>query len=142
MLDNVMEIFDDMGILLRQLKKQTYEFNMKKFREDHGQFFNEMLAALKEADDKAAKADEIGRKFADKTAEGFGSKAKGRKRADMDFLMIYYVFPAVLLTEDENADTLCTGLKNGWNEKFKANISYTDYETLYNGFRTKIFGLF
>ena len=68
---------------------------------------------------------------------------KGRMQADINLFMIYYVFPAILLTGDEEADRLCTGMKEAWNARFSdTNISYTTYDKLYDSFNEKIFGMF
>ena len=53
--------------------------------------------------------------------------------------MIYYVFPTIL--SEENGAAICDTLKDVWNSRFKCNISYTDYDSLMEGFQTKIFGI-
>ena len=70
-------------------------------------------------------------------------KIGGRKQADMNFFMIYYVFPAILLTEHENADDIAKTICKKWGKTFKdSNIGYTTYEKLNKSFRNKIFGIF
>ena len=145
MLDHIELIFTDLEQMLRKLKKLSYEENMKKFRATQGHFIDEITGFVKSAPDAREAADEVGKTFADGVFNAFnvGGKMKGRKQADLNFFMIYYVFPAILLTEDTYADEICTGIKNAWNAKFRdTNIGYTDYDTLYNSFRNKIFGIF
>ena len=145
MLENIELIFTDQEQMLKKLKKSSYEANMERFRREQGHFIDEMINTVKEAEDKDAASSVVGKAFADGVFDVFSVKGKinGRKQADMNFFMIYYVFPAILLTNEECADSLCTGIKDAWNSRFRdTNISYTDYDSLYNAFRNKIFGIF
>ena len=144
MLDNIERIFTDLELMLRKLKKLSYEENMKRFREEQGHFIDEMTAFASAAGDKTAAAAEVANTFCDKVFDAFskGGKMKGRKQADLTFFMIYYVFPAILLTENECAALICDALRDAWNKKFGTNISYTTYEKLHSSFRNKIFGIF
>ena len=64
-------------------------------------------------------------------------------QTDLNFFMIYYVFPAILLTEHDDAKLIADYLCSRWGEKFKnSKIQYTDYDSLYVSFREKIFGIF
>lgn len=57
--------------------------------------------------------------------------------------MIYYVFPGILKTDYENASMIADGICTEWGETFKdSKIGYTDYDTLYQSFKEKIFGIF
>ena len=145
MLGQVEVLFEDRAAMMRKLKKNSYEDNMKRFRDDHGKIIDEMISAIKESDDSTASAERVGADFADKIHDAYmvNGKIRGADQADLNLFMIYYVFPAILLTGDTCAPSLCEGLKKAWNNRFKnTNISYTDYETLYDAFRNKIFGLF
>lgn len=145
MLENIDLIFTDLEQMLRKLKKSSYEENMKKFRAEQGHFIDEMISCVKGADNKEAAAIAVGNDFANGVFEAVSvnGKINGRKQADMNFFMIYYVFPAILLTNEECADSLCKAIRDAWNARFKdTNINYTDYDSLYNSFRNKIFGIF
>ncbi len=145
MLDNVAVIFDDMDEMLRKLKKVQYEERMEYFRNTHGHYIDEMISSVEAAEDKNAAADEAAGIFSKAAYDKFAKngKIKSYKQVDLNFFMVYYVFPAILLTGKEDATTVCDALKNAWNGTFKdTNISYTDYDTLYKSFRTKIFGIF
>lgn len=142
--DHIELIFTDYQLMLRKLKKPSYIANMERFRREQGHLIDEMLAAVRNADDEAEAIARIGASFAARTDEAFfaGRKRNGRKMADLHFFMIYYVFPAILLTEEECAQRFCDGLKDAWNAGFGSNISYTTYENLCDTFRNKIFGIF
>ena len=62
---------------------------------------------------------------------------------DLNFFMIYYVFPAILMTQSDNAKMMADTLCETWGKSFKdSKIAYTDYDSLYSSFREKIFGIF
>ena len=145
MLENVEEIFTDLKLMLRKLKKASYEENMTRFRQEQGHFIDEMIGYVKSSEDEQTAINEVAEAFSKGIFDAFNvnGKINGRKQADMNFFMIYYVFPAILLTDEECADRLCNGIKEKWNATFEdTNISYTTYDKLYGAFREKIFGLF
>ena len=145
MLENIDLIFTDLEQMLRKLKKISYEENMKKFRAEQGHFIDEMIRYVSDSDDPEKAVSEIGEVFAEGVYSAFSvkGKMKGRKQADLNFFMIYYVFPAILLTNADIAESLCDGIRDAWNMKFSStNINYTTYEKLYGAFRNKIFGIF
>ena len=85
--------------------------------------------------------------FTDKVYDAYVSPKKGKidsaVQTDLNFFMIYYVFPAILLTEHDDAKLIADHLCSRWGEKFKnSKIQYTDYDSLYVSFREKIFGIF
>ena len=70
-------------------------------------------------------------------------KIKGSLQADLNFFMIYYVFPAILMTQSDHAKLMADTLCETWGKSFKGGkIGYTDYETLHKSFKEKIFGIF
>ena len=69
-------------------------------------------------------------------------KIDGRTQIDLNFFMIYFVFPSILQI-GENGTVIADGVRDVWSRSFKdGDIQYTDYDTLYNSFREKIFGIF
>ena len=70
-------------------------------------------------------------------------KIKGKVQMDLNFFMIYYVFPSILMTQSDDAKLMADTLCETWSNSFKgAKIGYTDYDTLYESFKEKIFGIF
>ena len=132
MLDHVEKIFADMKPMMKKLKKASYKVNMEAFIENHGHYFREMTEYTD---------------FTDKVYDAYVSPKKGKIdsaiQTDLNFFMIYYVFPAILLTEHDDAKLIADHLCSRWGEKFKnSKIQYTDYDSLYVSFREKIFGIF
>lgn len=147
MLNQMEQMFENMKPMMKKLKKASYKANMENFIEKYGHYFREMTEYTESASDKEAAAEEIAECFVNKVHDAYVSPKKGKidsaVQTDLNFFMIYYVFPAILKTEHEDAklidDTLCAK----WGSTFKdSKISYTDYDSLYVAFREKIFGIF
>lgn len=145
MLEHVESMFDDMSDMMKKLKKVSYENNMKGFRERNAHFFLEMTAYTEQAEDHDAAAGVVADAFVTTVKEAFSvnGRMKSRMQADLNFFMIYYVFPALLLTENEYADLLAKSICNLWGQTFKdSKIGYADYDKIHGAFREKIFGIF
>ncbi len=145
MLDQVESMFDNMVEMLKKIKKKTYEPRMKGFRLKYSSYFTEMTEYMDSMEDKEEAAEDIAEAFVSAVKANAEVKGKigGRKQVDMNFFMIYYVFPAILLTEHENAKNIADAICKKWGETFKnSEIGYTTYDILYDSFRNKIFGIF
>ena len=117
------------------------------FLTDTGHYFHEMTALTAGAEDKEKTAAEIATVFVDGVERKFISPKKGRidgvVQLDLNFFMIYYVFPAILLTEHADARLIADRIRDEWSRRFKdSDIQYTDYDSIYGAFREKIFGIF
>ena len=144
MLQQVEAVFENMAQMLKKLKKQEYEINMKAFREKNNEFFFQMVEQLN-YENKEAVAKHISNSFVSAVKQLFEKRGKisGRVQIDLNFFMIYYVFPAILMTQNDNAKLLADTLCETWGNSFKeSKIGYTDYDTLYESFKEKIFGIF
>lgn len=146
MLNHIEIIFDDMKPMMKKLKKKNYKENMDGFLNRYGHYFHEMTTLTAEAEDKEKMAQEIAAAFVDSVEKKFASPKKGRVdgvvQLDLNFFMIYYVFPAILLTEHEDARLVADRVRDEWSRRFKeSDIQYSDYDTIYSAFREKIFGI-
>lgn len=146
MLDNIVSIYDNKKELMQHLKKKNYEKNMKEFRKLYNNYFFEMTDYVSVAVDKKAAAKEIAKIFVDETeknfAKGLRKKIPGYVQSDLNFFMIYYVFPAILMTLHDDSKLIADTLCEEWRARFKdGQIGYTDYETLLGAFKEKIFGI-
>ena len=145
MLDGVEKIFENMQTMMKKLKKASYEKNMVGFRDEHGHYFSEMMAYMEAAEDKESAAKEIASEFVDRVEGNYKVKGRinGRIQADLNFFMIYYTFPALLMTGSDHAKTVADAVCAECGSRFKdSRINYADYDTIYAGFREKILGIF
>ena len=144
MLERIETIFDHMGPMLKKVKKKQYEENMKAFRQEYNHYFFEMTDYMK-ADKKEIMAKEIAAVFVEAVKRKFEvkGKIKGYLQIDLNFFMIYYVFPAILMTQHEDAILVADAICEAWGNSFKdSKIQYADYDTISNSFKEKIFGIF
>lgn len=147
MLNNISSMFDNMKDMLKRLKKKTFEENTKKFWHANMNYFFEMTDYVAAAEDKDAAAKEIGKILADAVEEKFATGPKKKitsaMQADINFFMIYYVFPSLLRTQHDDCRFIAESICAEWKTRFKnSEIGYTDYDSLYNSFKEKIFGIF
>lgn len=147
MLDNIATMFDDMKSMMKHLKKKSYETNMEQFLKKYGSYFAEMARFLDDTQDKDIAVKELAKEFVGAVEKRFATGKKNRipsyVQADLNLFMIYYVFPGILKTDYENASMIADGICTEWGETFKdSKIGYTDYDTLYQSFKEKIFGIF
>lgn len=145
MLDRVSSIYEDMKLMMRKLKKKSYEENTKIFKKNYGHYIDEIISYVAESEDKQEAIDELTTKYCNDVMEAYKGKKKKIQvgtMIDLNLYTIYYVFPAILLTNDENATAICDGLRDKWNTTFNQTMNYTTYDTLYNSFNEKIFGIF
>ena len=145
MLEQAVVMFGDLTKKVKKLKKTSYEENMKLFRHEHGHYIDEMVNYLETKEDKKAAAKEISICLINQIKEKFSVRGKIKSviQLDLNMFMIYYFFPAILLTYHDDAKLMADTLCEEWNSQFKnVKIGYTDYDTLYKSFREKIFGIF
>lgn len=146
MLQGIETIFNNKEKMIGHLKKKSYEKNTEQFKAEYEHFFREMAEYVEQAGDKEKAADEIGECLVQSVKDHLSNKkgkVEARTQVDLNFFMIYYVFPTVLGMECEYSKVIAEGIRKVWGKSFKdSDIKYTDYDTLYGAFREKIFGIF
>lgn len=169
MLEQAGAMFDDMAGMLSRIKKKIYGERMAYFRQKNEPILTEMVCFVEqagvqkeaevqkevevhkeEAQEQAQKqreaAAQVAKALADAVEARFAKRGKinGRTRMDINLMMIYYVFPAILLTESECAVPLADAIRDEWRGRFRDSeqLRYTTYEELSNTFQEKILGMF
>lgn len=132
----VKKLFEDVDYLSGIHTKKDYEHNMNMFNERRYGYLDALVNAENYEEKSNQLCEEVTEAF-----KKFG-KVRGGDLMNLNYYMIYYIFPAIQQNEDkEKAIRICDSLRDAWNSHFKSGINYTDYETLMNGFQTKIFGI-
>lgn len=145
MLESAATLFENRKIMLKRLKKKSYEKYMKEFRGQYDMTFLEMTTYMDSQEDKEKAAKDIADAFIQSVKNGFEKRGKisSVTQFDLNLFMIYYVFPAITMTYHEEAKRINDVLCASWGEQLKgAKIGYSDYDTLYNSFNEKILGIF
>lgn len=143
MLETLSHMFQDMDFLLQGLNKKSYQANMENYIEKYNEYFDEIYKYVGEAEDKSRAADIVAEKLCNQVMEAYAKKGKLGKSTlmNLNFTMVYYVFPALLLRQEDNSKLIVKSLRDGWNKFFKENINYTTYDELLAGFKSSIFGV-
>lgn len=131
---NVEKIFEDCGYLSKVHSKKEYESHTNKFKADRYGELRNLVNAEDVAGETKIFCEDIFNAF-----KKFG-KVRGADQMNLNYFMIYYVFPTIL-SEEENGLVICDTIKDVWNAYFKCHISFTDYDNLMDGFQSKIFGI-
>ena len=145
MLNGIETIFDNTTQMLRHLKKKSFEKNTQDFIDSYGHYFREMTEYVDSISDKERAAEEIADTLINRVEKKFASK-KGkidsRTQVDLNFFMIYYVFPTILGTEHEYAkliaDSICSAWGNGL-KRVRFSIQIMIHCTDHSGKRFLVF---
>lgn len=146
MFEQAAAMFDDMEAMLYRIKKKVYKERMEVFRQKNAVTLQEMTGYVEKAQDQKGAAAEVAAALADVVAARFGKRGKigGRSQMDINLYMIYYVFPAILLTGSECAEILADAVRDEWRGRFRdsAQIRYATFEELCGNFQEKFLGIF
>ena len=103
-------------------------------------------AAAQEAAAEREAAAQVAKALADAVEARFAKRGKisGRSQMDINLFMIYYVFPAILLTQSECATLLADAIRDEWRGRFRNSeqLGYATYEEISGTFKEKFLGIF
>lgn len=146
MQQRIEEMFDKMYPMTDGLKKAAYQKWMEEFLERHKQLLQDMTDHVGKAPDHEAEARNIAAVFAETVEHKFAKRGRisAPRQVDINCFMIYYIFPAILLTQSEYSKMLADAIRDEWRVRFKnsSQLAYTDYDTIYRSFNDKILGMF
>ncbi len=148
MLEQAGTMFDNMEAMMYRIKKKVYAERMEQFQEKNRALLAEMTGFVEQAEEqrRGEAAAQVAKAFADAVETRFARRGKisGRSQMDINLFMIYYVFPAILLTGSECAVPLADAIRDEWRGRFRdsAQIGYTTYEEISSTFQEKFLGLF
>lgn len=170
MLEQMTAMFDDMAEMLNRIKKKVYGERMEYFRKKNEALLLKMTDFVERAekqdevqkrdqveirdevqkrdqvDDRGKAAAEVAKTLADAVEARFAKRGKisGRCQMDINLFMIYYVFPAILLTQSECAVLLADAIRDEWRERFRDSeqLGYATYEEISATFKEKFLGIF
>ena len=145
MLDETIKLFLNYRLKLKKLKKKEYEERFDAFMNGNKSVINTVLMYVKGRDDREAAAGEVASIIIENLYGEFGKwgRLSGGVRSDLSLYMIYFIFPAFIKTEDENAEIICDAIRDEWRSRTKNySYDYTTYEELHDSFQEKLFGVF
>ena len=114
-------MFEKKKEMLKHLKKKNYETNFAQFQSAYGQQLAEITSYVEHAKDKESAIAEVGDWFVNAVLDKYASgkkKMPSYEQADVNLFMIYYVFPALLQTEHDDAKQIADGICKVWQNVF------------------------
>lgn len=140
----IVELFEDSHILVKGLRKNSYESNMNIYKERYGEVFDELTSRLVEEKQDKEIYNTVALEFVTSVYQAYtkNNKIKSGKLMDINMLMVYFVFPIFQMQDNIDAKLLCDLVRDNWNKQFNTSIDYTTYDRILDGFRTKLFGMF
>lgn len=145
MLDGTIQMFANYKLMLKKIKTKTYEERFAKFMADNKSNLDAMLVYVRGRQDKDTAAAEVASIVAENVYSEYGrwGRLSGGAKADLSLYMVYFIFPSILKTEDENAVLLCDAIRDEWRTRTNNPIyEYTTYDELHGTFQEKLFGVF
>ena len=146
MLEQAEMMFDNMEAMLYRIKKKVYKERMEQFREKNQETLAEMTGLVEQAADREDAAAQVAEALAGVVEQRFAKRGKisGRSQMEINLMMLYYVFPAILLTQSECAVLLADAIRDEWRRRFRdsAQLQYADFEELCSNFQEKFMGIF
>lgn len=145
MLDGTIQMFANYKLMLKKIKTKTYEERFAKFMEDNKSNLDAMLVYVRGRQDKDVAVNEVANIVAENLYSEYGKWGHlfGGVKADLSLYMVYFIFPAILKTEDENATLLCDAIRDEWRVRTGNSVyDYTTYDELHGTFQEKLFGVF
>lgn len=146
MLEQAGSLFDNMEAMMYRIKKKVYKERMAEFKDKNKELLQEMIGFVEQSKDQKTAASQIAGSLADAVEARFAKRGKisGRSQMDINLFMIYYVFPAILMTKSECAVPLADAIRDEWRGRFRdsAQLDYTTFEEICSTFQEKFLGLF
>lgn len=141
-------LFDDMKESMKNFNKKNYPGYFEHMMKKYGKVFIciEEVYNYEENDEKKEKwLRKLAERFIGYADELISSKKWKFKREntliDCNMFVVSYVLPAVNEFEGNMSEPFAQMLADCWNEKFGTQMEVGDYERIYNGFSTSIFGI-
>ncbi len=145
MKSEILSIFEDMEMFIKNLNKTTYDTNFHKFYEKHNIFFHSLLSDIENYDNKEDAANDLSMRFIEAVRSTYGNKKgviKSYFLVDINMFVIQYIFPAIMKVESEYNLLLVESLRENWSTTFKgSNLQHTTFETIFSGLKNKFLGI-
>lgn len=135
----ISEMYTDANTMLKGINKKSYAANMKDFREVHGLELISLLDIAKKDGFNAAAG-----QLVDSVKEDFAVKGKipAYVQADLNVFTVYYVLPALAMTDDPSSTSLIDAICTVWERTFhRGKIGYAPYETILDSFQRSFLGI-
>ena len=132
-------MYAEANTMLKGIHKSSYAANMERFRQVYAGQLHGLLAAA-EQDGPQTAAEQL----VESLKSGFSVRGKipACVQADLNAFTVYYVLPALALTEDPLRFGLIDAICGLWPKAFRrSTIHFASYETILNSFQRSFLGI-
>lgn len=138
-------LFDDMKDSMKSFNKKKYPGFFEQMMKKYGKVFICIEEVYNYEKDKEKWLNKLAERFTGYAQELIQSEKRKFKRENMqidcNMFVVSYVIPAILEYKGNMSEPFAQILLDHWNESFGTQMRCGDYETIYGGFNTSIFGI-
>ncbi len=138
-------MFDDMKESMKNFNKKNYPGYFENMMQKYGKVFLCIEAVYDHEEDKEKWLRKLADRFIGYAEDLIMSKKLKFQREnvliDCNMFVVSYVLPAINAFEGNMSEPFAQMLCDCWNEKFGTQMEVGDYDRIYSGFSTSIFGI-
>ena len=138
-------LFDDMKDSMKNFNKKNYPGYFENMMKKYGKVFICIEAVYNHEENKEKWLNKLAERFVGYADEMIRSKKWKFQREntliDCNMFVVGFVIPAILEYKGDMSDPFAETLIDKLNETFGTQMECGDYERIYNGFSTSIFGI-
>lgn len=132
-------MYAEANTMLKGIHKSSYAANMERFRKVYAGQLRELLTAA-EQDGPQTAAEQLVESL--KSSFSVRGRIPARVQVDLNAFTVYYVLPALALTEDLPCFGLIDAICGLWPKAFRrSTIHFASYETILNSFQRSFLGI-
>lgn len=143
MKEDLIQLFEEAQILIKDFNKQNYEIGFKSQYEKYAELFQKADAMLESAEEEETVLLEMASVIPDYVKEKL-SVVKSKRKAenfivDYNYAMVTYVLPLINYNRSENCKKLSDKMLELWNQNItKSPIRNATYESIHEGFSQRL----
>ena len=138
-------LFEDMKDSLKNFNKKSYPNVFERMMKKYGRVWLCIEEVYNHDNNKEAWVNKLAERFVGYAKELIDSKKwkfqKENLQIDCNMFVVTYVIPLVLEYKGNMSEPFANAITACWNEAFGTQMECGNYDTIYSGFRTSIFGI-
>lgn len=138
-------LFDDMKDSMKSFNKKNYPGVFENMMNKYGKVFICIEEVYNYEDNKEKWLKKLAERFVNYAQNMIQSQKWKFKRENMlidcNMFVVGYVIPAILEFEGNMSEPFAQTIVDCWNETFGTQMECGNYERIFNGFSTSIFGI-
>ena len=138
-------LFEDMKDSMKNFNKKSYPGYFENMMKKYGKVFLCIEAVYDHEENKEKWLNKLAERFVGAAENLIASKKwkfqKENALIDCNMFVVSFVIPMIMEHQGNMSEPFAKKLTECWNERFGTQMEVGDYERIYNGFSTSIFGI-